>query len=45
MYSNTRDYKFYDNYLKIVTEKNLVEKFNLDLDSFFIKFENKYFNN
>ena len=45
MYSNTRDYKYYDNYLKIVTEKNLVEKFNLDLDSFFIKFENKYFNN
>ena len=45
MYSNTRDYKYYDNYLKIITEKNLVEKFNLDLDSFFIKFENKYFNN
>ena len=45
MYSNTKDYKYYDNYLKIVTEKNLVEKFNLDLDSFFIKFENKYFNN
>ena len=45
MYSNTRDYKYYDNYLKIVTEKNLVEKFNLDLDNFFIKFENKYLNN
>ena len=45
MYSNTRDYKYYDNYLKIVTEKNLVEKFNLDLDSFYIKFENKYLNN
>ena len=44
MYMKTKDYKYYDNFLKIVSENNLINKFNLDLDSFFIKFENKYLN-
>ena len=44
MYLKTKDYKYYDNYLKIVSENNLINKFNLDLDSFFIKFNNKYLN-
>tara|TARA_Y100000591_G_C21801359_1_gene682222 strand:+ start:723 stop:1649 length:927 start_codon:yes stop_codon:yes gene_type:complete len=44
MYSKTKDYKYYDNFLKIITENNLINKFNLDLDSFFVKFENKYLN-
>ncbi len=44
MYLKTKDYKYYDNYLKIISENNLINKFNLDLDSFFIKFENKYLN-
>ena len=44
MYSKTKDYKYYDNFIKIVSETNLINKFNLDLDSFFIKFEDKYLN-
>ena len=44
MYSITKDYKYYDNFIKIASETNLINKFNLDLDSFFIKFENKYLN-
>ena len=44
MYSKTKDYKYYDNFLKIVEENNLINNFNLDLDSFFVKFENKYLN-
>ena len=44
MYSETKDYKYYDNFIKTVTENNLINKYNLDLDSFFIKFENKYLN-
>ena len=44
MYSKTKDYKYYDNLLKIVEENNLINNFNLDLDSFFVKFENKYLN-
>ena len=44
IYSNTRDFRHYDNFLSIVAENNLIRKFNLDLDSFFIKFENKYLN-
>ena len=44
MYLKTKDYKYYDNFLKIVSENNLINKFNLDLDSFFIKFEKKYLN-
>ena len=43
-YSKTKDYKYYDNFLETVTENNQIDKFNLDLDSFFIKFENKYLN-
>tara|TARA_B100001250_G_scaffold407522_1_gene428420 strand:+ start:1949 stop:2875 length:927 start_codon:yes stop_codon:yes gene_type:complete len=44
MYLKSKDYKYYDNFIKIVSEANLINKFNLDLDSFFIKFENKYLN-
>ncbi len=44
MYSMTKDYKYYNNLIKTVTETNLINKFNLDLDSFFIKFEDKYLN-
>ena len=44
MYLKTNDYKYYDNYLKTISENNLINKFNLDLDSFFIKFEKKYLN-
>ena len=44
LYSSTKDYKYYDNFLQIVAENNLFFKFNLDLDSFFVKFENKYLN-
>ena len=44
MYSETKDYKYYDNFIKTVSENNLINKYNLDLDSFFIKFENKYLN-
>ena len=45
MYLKTKDNKYYNNYLKTVSENNLFNKFNLDLDSFFIQFENKYLNN
>ncbi len=41
-YINTLDYKYYDLFLKTVSENNLINKFNLDIDSFFVKFENKY---
>tara|TARA_Y100000590_G_scaffold10954_2_gene13469 strand:+ start:2363 stop:3289 length:927 start_codon:yes stop_codon:yes gene_type:complete len=44
MYLRTKDYKYYDNFISTITETNLINKFNLDLDSFFIKFENKYLN-
>ena len=44
MYLKTKDYKYYDNFIKTVSETDLINKFNLDLDSFFIKFENKYLN-
>tara|TARA_B100000674_G_scaffold293726_1_gene243632 strand:- start:2409 stop:3335 length:927 start_codon:yes stop_codon:yes gene_type:complete len=44
MYSKTRDYKYYDNYLKTISENNLINKFNLDMDSYFLKFEKDYFN-
>ena len=44
MYLKTKDYKYYDNFIKIAHETNLINKFNLDLDSFFIKFESKYLN-
>ena len=44
MYSKTKDYRYYDNLLNTITETNLIDKLNLDLDSFFIKFENKYLN-
>ena len=44
MYSDTKDFKYYENLIKIVTETSLINKFSLDLDSFFIKFENKYLN-
>ena len=43
-FSPNKDYKYYDNFLETVTENNQIDKFNLDLDSFFIKFENKYLN-
>ena len=44
MYLRTNDYKYYDNFIHTVTETNLINKFNLDLDSFFIKFDSKYLN-
>ena len=44
MYLKTKDYKYYDSFIKTVSETNMINKFNLDLDSFFIKFENKYLN-
>ncbi len=44
MYSLTKDYRYYDNYLNIIFENSLINKFNLDLDIFFIKFEEKYLN-
>ncbi len=44
LYSKTNDYKYYDCLLETVTDNNLINKFNLDLDSFFLKFENKYLN-
>ena len=44
MYSKTKDFKYYNNFIKTVTEANLINKFNLDLDNFFIKFEDKYLN-
>ncbi len=44
MYLKTKEYKYYDNFIKTVTETNLISKFNLDLDSFFVKFENNYLN-
>ncbi len=44
MYSKTNDIKYYNSLLETVSENSMVNKFNLDLDSFFIKFENKYLN-
>ena len=44
MYSKTKDYKYYDSLLKSISENNFINKYSLDLDSFFIKFENKYLN-
>ena len=37
MYSKTSDYKYYDFLLETVTDNNIINKFNLDLDSFFLK--------
>ena len=42
MYLKTKEYKYYESFLNIISENNLINKFNLDLDSFFIKFEHKY---
>ena len=44
LYSKTKDYEYYDYFIKSVSENNLFNKFNLDIESFFIKFENKYLN-
>tara|TARA_B100001121_G_scaffold308975_1_gene334420 strand:- start:4871 stop:5797 length:927 start_codon:yes stop_codon:yes gene_type:complete len=44
MYSKTKDKKYYESLLKLVSEKNIINKFNLDLESFFTTFENKYLN-
>ena len=44
MYSKTKDYKYYNNFIKTITETNVIDRFNLDLESFFIKFEDKYLN-
>ncbi len=44
MYLNTNKTLYYDIFLKVISENDLINKFNLDLDSFFIKFENKYLN-
>ena len=44
MYSETNDFKYYNNFIKAISENNLINKFNLDLDSFFIKFEKNYLN-
>tara|TARA_Y100000591_G_C21841823_1_gene706088 strand:- start:665 stop:1591 length:927 start_codon:yes stop_codon:yes gene_type:complete len=45
MYSKTKDYKYYDFFINSVTEHNLMNKYNLDLDSFFLKFDQKFLNN
>ena len=37
MYSETKEFKYYNNFIKAISENNLISKFNLDLDSFFIK--------
>ena len=37
MYLKTKENKYYNNFLKIVSENNQINKFNLDLDSFFHK--------
>tara|TARA_B100000579_G_C22726402_1_gene801951 strand:+ start:212 stop:1138 length:927 start_codon:yes stop_codon:yes gene_type:complete len=42
MYLNTKDNKYYSSFIEIVTETNLINKFNLDFESFIIKLENKY---
>ncbi len=44
MYYLTKNNKYYENFLNMVDENNLINKFNLDIESFFIKFENKYLN-
>ncbi len=44
LYFNTKENKYYDFFIKNVEENNLINKLNLDLDSFFIKFENNYIN-
>tara|TARA_B100000965_G_scaffold385775_1_gene387337 strand:- start:2532 stop:3464 length:933 start_codon:yes stop_codon:yes gene_type:complete len=44
LYSKTKDYKYYDYFIKTISENSLIDKFNLDLESFFIKFEDKYLN-
>lgn len=44
MYLKTNNNKYYDNFLKIVKENNLMNKLNLDIDSFFSKFQHKYLN-
>ena len=44
LFKKTKDYKYYDYFLKSISDNNLLNKFNLDLDSFFIKFHNKYLN-
>ena len=44
MYLTSKDSKYYDIFLKIISENNQINKFNLDLDSFFIKYEHKYLN-
>ena len=44
LYFSTKEIKYYELFLKNVEENNLIKKFNLDLDSFFIKFQNKYIN-
>tara|TARA_B100001029_G_scaffold179760_1_gene190832 strand:+ start:5370 stop:6296 length:927 start_codon:yes stop_codon:yes gene_type:complete len=44
MYLKTKDNKYYDKYLETISDNHLINKFNLDLDSFFIKFENNYLN-
>ncbi len=44
MYMSTKNYNYYVNLVNLVTENNLINKLNLDLDSFFLKFEKKYLN-
>ena len=44
MYLDTKDNKYYDKYLETISDNNLINKFNLDTDSFFIKFQNNYLN-
>ena len=44
LFKKTKDYKYYDYFFKSISDNDLLYKFNLDLDSFFIKFYNKYLN-
>ena len=44
MYYQTKNNTYYETFLNIVDENNLINKFNLDIESFFIKFEKKYLN-
>ncbi len=45
MYAKTKNNKYYIDLLKIISENNDINKYNLDLETFFIKFENMYLNN
>ena len=45
MYAKTKNNMYYTELLKIISENNNINKYNLDPETFFIKFENMYLNN